>query len=315
MTGLTGGDWTLHRDLARRGSPWARRPATNAQWMALAVAVVCFFVPAIFVTLMGEGATPVEKVMAGLLLVPAGAVNAVIGAYLTSKLLALAVRSEDYTFIILGTLVFAVLAIAYVMFLSVPERPEEPPFPPRPMFREPEPSPSSEKAVSALMRSIAGLMLCGANLGAIVSALSVVVIRSTVRPNPVASRESIPSRDWQSQGEIPPEGLAAPVADPSSSYQPPPPPFMQTPQRVGQSMSEAVFTGSPPGTEVPATSMTANVDRREIEASSVLREAIRKLNSGQREEGTGLLQNVVSQYPGTKAARTAQAYLAKLGRG
>lgn len=76
-----------------------------------------------------------------------------------------------------------------------------------------------------------------------------------------------------------------------------------------------VFTGpesaaSPPGLATPPVS----THDAEEEALQALRRAVITYNEGNREEGIRLLEEVVQLYPGTKAAKTAQGHLSKLGR-
>lgn len=85
-----------------------------------------------------------------------------------------------------------------------------------------------------------------------------------------------------------------------------PPPFPPTPPT--EQIAGAVFTGPPDTPPAPSP------EEMEQAALKALREAVLTYNSGRREEGIQLLQDVVRLYPHTKAAQTAQGHLGRLGR-
>lgn len=291
----------------------SRQPSTP--WVVLGTAALAFFVPPIFVRLLGEDMAPLERLVAGVFLLPGGAINAVIAAWLTSKIIALRVRSEDYIFIGIGTGAFALLTIAYLVFLAMPEPQfESSPAP----FVEPqfphgqEREKVSPKETRQSLRVVLALMLCGANLGAIISTLSVVVVRSTASGSQVVVERAV-------SGEVMPVGPASiahtlprePSAEP---FFPPP----QAPDMPGQPspgmFNGAVFTGAETTEGVEAIPPPLLDQPREQEAQRLLRDAVRTYNSGRREDGIELLRAVVQTYPGTRAAHTAQGHLAKLER-
>jgi hypothetical protein len=291
-----------------------RSTQPSTPWVVLGTAAFAFFVPPIFITLIGEDMAPLEKIIAGTFLLPGGAINAVIAAWLTSKIITLAVKSEDYIFIAFGTGAFALLTIAYVVFLAMPE----PQFEPSPAsFVKPqfphvqEREEISPKELRQSLRAVLALMLCGANLGAFISALSVVIVRSTTLgsqpvPQQISSKEVTPA--------VPtPSGEAFPVG--SGAASPSPPSIVETPaQPTFTPLNGAVFTGSEASAEREATPPPLLDQTREQEAQRLLRDAVRTYNTGRREDGIELLRAVVQTYPGTKAARTAQGHLAKLDR-
>ena len=169
----------------------------------------------------------------------------------------------------------------------------------------------SPKELRQSLRAVLALMLCGANLGAFISALSVVVVRSRPLgsqpvPQQISSKEVTP-------GMPSPSGEALSVGSEAAS--PSPPSIVETPvQPTFTPLNGAVFTGSEASAEREATPPPLLDQTREQEAQHLLRNAVHTYNTGRREDGIELLRAVVQTYPGTKAARTAQGHLAKLDR-
>lgn len=292
----------------------SRSHQPSTPWVVLGTAALAFFVPPIFIRLLGEEMAPLEKLLAGTFLLPGGAINAVIAAWLTSKIIALRVKSEDYIFIAAGTGAFALLTIAYLVFVAMPE----PQFEPSPApFVKPQPphveerEEMSPKELRQSLRAVLALMLCGANLGAIISALSVVVVRSTTLGSQpilqqISSKEVTP-------GMPTPSGEAFPIGSgPASPFSPPS--VGPSGQATPAALDGAVFIGSEAPAEGESTPPPLLDQAREQEAQRLLRNAVHTYNSGRREDGIGLLRAVAQTYPGTKAARTAQGHLAKIDR-